>query len=878
MTIRCDEEVQHSLKQRIFDELLPFVAKPGRYIGNEFNMIRKSPAEYDTRVALVFPDVYEVGMSYMGFPILYHLLNRQPRVYAERAFAPWLDMAEQMRSKAVPLFSLETFTPLADFDVVGFTLQYELHYTSIVDLIDLAGLPLRALERQHGPLVIGGGPSVFNPEPVAEFFDLLVIGDGEEALPEVVAAVQRAKQGTWSRQALLQACAQIPGVYVPQFYQPHYAPSGAFAGLIPSSSGIPERIRARIVSTLDANNYPGRPLVPVISTTHDRVSLEIARGCSRGCRFCNAGMIYRPVRQRSVADLTAQAVANIDHTGYDEVSLVSLSTSDYEELEALLTQLQAQLGPRMVNLSFPSLRPEKFTPQLARFAKGVRKSGLTLAPEAGTQRLRDVINKTTTAEDLLRAVDLAFREGWRLVKLYFMIGQPTETDQDLEGMIELIHQVVALGRRHHGVKINVSVSPFIPKAITPFQWVAQDPPQETRRKIELVRSRTRDRAVKVSWRDAEVAEIEGVLARGDRRLAPVILHAWRSGSRLEGWSEHFSYENWQQGLRAQQLTAAQFTGGYADDAALPWDHLEKGVTKKFLRDEYQRALGQAVTNDCREADCNRCGLMGQPLCQEIIDRDRIEAPAEKTEQALEMPRGELLPRPHEGIWVRLHYSRGEEMRWISHLDFIHVFERAMRRARWPVVYSEGFNPHPRMSFGPPLPTGYTSRAEYLDIQLAEADPEWLIASLAQQLPGGVSPGKILPTPRKPRALGDVIDSAEYGIHWPVQPWPDDMAARIDGLLQQTELEAVRQKAGEAARRVDIRPYIKNISVQNRRLHVISHIDHGKSVRMDEIINLLFPLQSDRVRMARYERIALWITQAGVPCSPLDVAATMKNLD
>lgn len=874
MTSLGDKEVRRSLKQRIFDELLPFVAKPGRYIGNEFNMIRKNPADMDTRVALVFPDVYEVGMSYMGFPILYHILNQQPRVYAERAFAPWADMAAQMRSKGVPLFSLETFSPLADFDLVGFTLQYELHYTTIVDLIDLAGLPLLAAERHHGPLIIGGGPSVFNPEPVADFFDLFVIGDGEETILDLVTMVSRAKQENRSRQDLLYACAQIPGVYVPQFYQPHYSEMGAFAGLTPRSSGVPERIRARIVSALEQNHYPDRPLVPVITTTHDRVSLEIARGCSRGCRFCNAGMIYRPVRQRSVADLTAQAVANIEHTGYDEVSLVSLSTSDYENLEALMKELQAQLGHKMVNISFPSLRPEKFTAQVARFAKGVRKSGLTLAPEAGTQRLRDVINKTTSAEDLLRAVDLAFREGWRLVKLYFMIGQPSETDADLEGMVDLIKQVIAVGRRYHGVKINVSVSPFVPKAITPFQWVAQDAPEETQRKIEFIRSRIRDKSVKISWREADVAEIEGVLARGDRRLAPVILHAWRQGARLEGWSEHFNANHWLQGLTANGLSAAQFTGAWGLDAALPWDHLDKGVSKKFLRDEYQRALGQNVTHDCRDALCNRCGLMGQPVCQNILSREKEEPlpSAMPVEEPLETA-PPVVNRPHEGTWVRLHYIRGEEMRWISHLDFIHVFERALRRANWPLVYSEGFNPHPRMSFAPPLPTGYTSRAEYIDLQLSEVNAGQLHASMTVQLPGGISIATIIPLPRKPRALGDAIDCAEYDISWPAQSWPEDLPARIDGLMAQTELFVVRQKAGEAPRRIDVRPFIKSINVQNDRLHVISHIDHGKTVRMDEIINLLFPHEIDRVRMARYERTAVWISREGVLHAPHEIVET-----
>jgi radical SAM family uncharacterized protein/radical SAM-linked protein len=880
-----------SLKQRIFSDLLPFVAKPGRYIGNEFNMIRKDPAAAEVRVALVFPDVYEVGMSYLGYPILYHILNQQPHIYAERAFAPWLDMAAQMREKGVPLFTLETFSPLRDFDLVGFTLQYELNYTTILDLIDLAGLPLLAAERQKGPLIVGGGPSVFNPEPVADFFDLLVIGDGEEAVLELAEAVGKARKEGQPRGELLRRCAQIPGVYVPQFYRPHLSDTGSFAGLESLQPEVPQRIRARIVPELARVNYSHRPLVPVIATTHDRVSLEIARGCSRGCRFCNAGMIYRPVRQRSVDDLVEQAVESIRATGYDEVSLVSLSTSDYEELGPLMRCLQVELGRKMVNLSFPSLRPEKFTPEVARFAKGVRKSGLTLAPEAGTQRLREVINKTTTAEDLLRAVDLAFREGWKVVKLYFMIGQPTETDEDLQGMADLIGQVVALARRRSGARINVSVSPFVPKAGTPFQWAPQDDPAETRRKLAFLRDRIRDKLVKISWRDAEVAQIEGVLARGDRRLGKVILRAWQAGARLEGWSENFDPVIWLQALAAEGLQPEQFTEGYPLEAALPWAHLDKGVTIKFLQDEYRRALGQEVTPDCRDGKCNRCGLMGQPVCQEILKGgnqlrtggQRVapvpesgethpapsQGPPGPGEAAQAADSGLQAPvPPREGRWVRLHYHRGEEVRWISHLDFIHVLERALRRAEWPLVYSEGFNPHPRISYAPPLPTGHISQAEYIDLMAAGEEIAPRIAALQAQLPAGIVIREAVILPAKPRALADEIVRAEHRVTWPTLAVPANIAARIERLMAQNEAWVTRQKANEPSRRLDIRPFLIGMAWREDSLQIVSHIDHGKTVRMEEIISLLFPDEPGRARLAAIERMHLWMERGGDVVSPL----------
>ena len=861
-------------REFLFNHILPFVSKPGRYIGNEINMTRKDLEQVDVRFALVFPDVYEVGMSYLGFPILYNILNKKKGIYAERVFAPWVDMEEQMRQKDIPLFSLETFSPLKDFDIIGFTFQYELHCTSIVNLIDLAGLPVESKEREGFPLVLLGGPSIYNPEPMANFIDVAVIGDGEDVSVEIAETVQKFKQKGATKTETLKELAKIKGVYVPAFYEPKYL-AGSYQGIEPNMEDIPRRIKARTVSELDGSNYPEKPIVPMIQTTHDRVSLEIARGCSRGCRFCNAGFIYRPVRERQVEELVETAINNISNTGYDEISLVSLSTSDYTKLPELMESLNKKLSGRMVSLSFPSLRPESFTEQVAKFAKGVRKSGLTLAPEAGSQRLRDVINKATTEEALAKAVDLAFRQGWKQVKLYFMIGQPTEENADLQAMADLISKIVEIARLHRGKNINVSVSPFVPKPHTPFQWAKQDSMEETDAKLAFLSSTIKARNTKLSWRSSDIAAVEGVLARGDRKLSAVIKRAWELGSRLDGWSELWDFNRWEQAIKENGSTIDNYLKGFEIDGPLPWDHIDKGVTKKFLRDEHYRALGQNVTPDCRFTDCKSCGLMGEKICKEIIakpinEKELTEITNEESETEEKDKFVVKNQTPISKRIVRVKYQKGESVRFLSHLDIMRMFERAMRRAQLPIAYTEGFNPRPKISYGPALATGYTSHGEYMDVHLATEEKINVESILTPHLPQGIEILDVNHLDKKPGSLAAQINRLDYEIFLNDQFDMLELDLGIDRLLLQNELKIERTKKGKNTRVYNIRPNILQLTKTPHGLSLQSAVHNGLSVRAEEVLEHLFPKQNALVKTARINRTNQFIQNGSKIQNPMKI--------
>ncbi|NLP36877.1 MAG: TIGR03960 family B12-binding radical SAM protein [Firmicutes bacterium] len=597
-------------KEIFWQEILPRLEKPTRYLGNEVNAQIKNHEQCTMRIALVFPDLYEIGMSHLGLKILYHLLNERPQWVAERVFMPGADLEKIMREENFPLCSLETVTPLAAFDLVGVTLQYELSYTTVLQMLDLAGIPLLAADRSESdPLVVGGGPGAFNPEPIAGFFDFFVIGDAEEVLPEIVQVLEEHKN--LSRQERLLRLVALPGVYVPSLYEAQQTAAGTFLKLAPAHPSAPARVRRAVVADLDEAYYPTDFVVPYGSIVHDRLVLEIFRGCSRGCRFCQAGMIYRPVRERKKETLRQMAQKMVRSTGYEEVALSSLSSGDYSAIGELIQDLSADLAGEGVFLSLPSLRLDSFSQDLARQSQQVRKSGLTFAPEAGTQRLRDVINKNITEAELISAVRDAFAAGWTNIKLYFMLGLPAETDDDLLGIVHLVQQVLNTYKQAGGKgrpQITVSASVFVPKAHTPFQWFGQIPEAEIRRRQDLLRRHLRLPGVHFQWHGAEMSLLEAAIARGGRELVPVILRAAKLGCKLDSWDEHFRFDLWQQAFTENGLDlAACAQRQYALTDPLPWDHIDAGVSKRFLQREYERALKGETTKDCREG-CLGCGI------------------------------------------------------------------------------------------------------------------------------------------------------------------------------------------------------------------------------------------------------------------------------
>ncbi|EYE88469.1 Fe-S oxidoreductase [Fervidicella metallireducens AeB] len=599
---------------RVTNELLSKVTKPARYTGGEFNEVKKNPNDVSIRFAMCFPDVYEVGMSHLGIKILYHIINQREDSYCERVFAPWIDMEDLMRKNNIPLFTLETKSEVKKFDLVGFTLQYEMSYTNILNMLNLAGIPLLSCEREGYPFVMFGGPCAYNPEPLAEIADFFVLGEAEEVIQEILDTYKEWKDNNGKRNEFLEKVSQIEGVYVPAFYEVTYNNDGTIKERIPQKNHYPKKITKRIVKNLDESVYPDKLIVPLTEIVHDRVVLETFRGCTRGCRFCQAGMIYRPVRERKTETLLKLAENLLKNTGYDEISLTSLSICDYSDINNLVRKLMEKYEDKKVGVSLPSLRIDSFSVDLINEIQKVRKTGLTFAPEAGSQRMRDVINKGVTEEDLINSVTSAFMSGWSKIKLYFMIGLPFETMEDVEGIAELSEKVVDAyysvpkEKRKKGLNITVSTSSFVPKPFTPFQWEEQNRIDLLVEKQKHLKSLIKNRNISYSWHESPVSFLEGVFSRGDRKLGKVLIRAWEKGCRFDGWQEMFKFQEWMEAFKECNINPEFYVYRKRElDEILPWDFIDIGVSKEYLIREYEKAKMEALTRDCR-LGCTGCGI------------------------------------------------------------------------------------------------------------------------------------------------------------------------------------------------------------------------------------------------------------------------------
>ncbi len=777
-----------SVRPRL-DPILPTVEKPGRYVGLERNVVRKNLSASAVTIALAFPDTYEIGMSHTGLKILYEVVNRRPEFACERTYAPWVDLERRMREERIPLFTVESFAPVADFDVLGFSLQSELNYSNVPNMLDLAGVPVWQRDRRDDdPIVLGGGPCTANPEPVADFFDAFLIGDAEEALSRFLDVLRDARDAGLSRRDVLARLVGLEGIYVPSFYDVTYREDGRIDSIAVNDSRAPERARRTWVPELKPEYYPDKPMVPSVEIVQDRLGLEVMRGCTQGCRFCQAGYWYRPVRELDPADVVKMTGSFIAESGWSEVGLLSLSTADYSQIEPLVRCLAPQLSDRRVSISLPSLRAEAFSVGLADAVSEVRKSGFTFAPETGSDRLRRVINKTFTNADMIQAADVAFARGWDLIKVYTMIGLPTETTADLDELVSLVEGILAQGRKYGRKEVNVSVGPFVPKSWTPFQWAPFDGVDVLERKLAYLKERFRRvRGARMKWHEPREAEIECALSRGDRRMARVLHTAWKSGVKFDGWSEHFRYDLWTRAFEAEGLAKESYLRASDLDEVLPWDVLDISINKRFLRVELVKAMKEMRTEDCKWGHCYACGVPGDgedtvlarampgslPTIDPAVSRSQdpaayreITKGAAYRQKAMpDLPSAvrRAAAAPARVFRHRVTFEKTGDARFLSHRNTMDVLERAIRAAGLPARYTEGFTPHMKLSMGPALALGIESRHEIFDVEgIAQFGPDAALR-INEKLPPGILVRELRELSPEEPALSRAVKSARYAV-------------------------------------------------------------------------------------------------------------------
>ncbi|MBN1932875.1 MAG: TIGR03960 family B12-binding radical SAM protein [Desulfobacterales bacterium] len=821
-------------------DILPLVEQPSRYLGSEVNRIKKNHNKVKLSFLLAFPDLYEIGMSNFGIQILYSILNSCTEIAAERIFAPGIDMEAYLRKYDIPLVSLESQKPINEFNIIGFSLLYELNFTNVLTILELAKIPFFASQRDTShPLIIGGGTCTCNPEPFADFFDAIVVGDGERVAMEMsLSWIKWNDSSHRDKDELLKMWSKIEGVYIPTFFETEYDKSG-FQSLRPKLSNY-SKVKRAIIEDLDHTPFPDAPIIPYGKTIHDRLRLEVARGCSRGCRFCQAGMIYRPIRERSMDNLITLFNDSIHSTGYEDISLLSLSTGDYSCITPLLQRLMLQCETEHISVSLPSLRAGTLTPELMHLIKKVRKTGFTIAPEAGSQRLRNVINKNITEKEIIDTVSATFIMGWQVIKLYFMIGLPTETDEDLQSLIDLVKKLRKLkGEKGQKCRLNVSVATFIPKAHTPFQWASQMVLRESKEKIKWLQNALRLPGIQFKWQNPEVSILEGLFARGDRRLSHLLVSAYKKGCKFDGWSDKFHYNLWECALQSEGIDLNFYTTRQRNLAeALPWDHVDSKVTKNFLKTEWIKAIQEQPTLDCRNGECKKCGV-----CDFQVLQPKISAPCVMENDDALKPK--TIPNPSYKTF-KVSYSKQNIAKHLGHLELVNVITRALKRAEIPVKFSEGFHPLPKISFDDPLPIGIESVEEFFYLTVPEAiKPRDVTEGLNKHLPTGLFVNECLLASHK--ALFNKPTSNNY-----IVTLKDAVFDKGELAYYKSRPELIYSRTNRKGKTstIDLKKFILKIDLlAPSKLEITIQSQAEKTVRPIEAISKIFSLSEKNIKIA-----------------------------
>lgn len=819
-----------------YQDILPYIRKPSRYLGNELNSTHKDLTSVRTKVALVFPDIYEIGMSHLGLKILYHILNKRPDIAAERVFAPDLDYECILKKRGLPLSSLESNLPLNQFHIIGFSLQYELTFTNVLNILRLGSIPLKSKERDKDcPLIIAGGSSVANPEPLADFIDVFVLGDGEEVILELVDIYQECLDDKATKEECLYRLSQLEGIYIPSSFEIIYKDNNEIDKIIPQKNGY-QKVRKRVLSNLDSAEYPVSPIVPFTKIVHDRIDIEVARGCFRRCRFCQASRIHSPYRARSIENIFHLVNESIKNTGYEDISLHSLNICDYKNLDLIIHHLMDELSKKHIALSLPSLMVGLLDSEIIKDIQKVRKTGFTLVAEAGTERLRRLINKDISEDRLLKDVEKIVKAGWNSLKLYFMVGLPTEKDEDIDGIIRLCYQVLHIIKKQRGrlKNINVSISPFVPKSHTPFQWLPQQEMSLLKEKLEYLKRQLKNKIFTLKCHSVEMSFLEAVFSRGDRRLGEVLVKALDKGCQFDGWKEHFQYQKWKQSFFDSKIDPRFYSNRKIDlSTLLPWHHLDMGISEDFLKDESLRVINNNDTFSSVQQ--NPKNKTKDRLTTESKDFlfEKSDTPHGKHEIPVQR--------------MRIQYEKLNNMRFLSHLELMKVLYRAFKRAYIDIAYTSGFHPRPRISFGMALPVGVESICEYLDIEFSSyIEPADFLSKVNQELPEGLQIVLAKNIPLKSHNL--ITEKINYNISLKMNNFVnndsiiEDYNHMITSFLSNDKIIVERKKNNDI-KKVDIRPLIISMRIINIKdnlmnLELTLKVRESDNVRPKEIIKEL----------------------------------------